>query len=215
MSWKTWKIPVLVLAAAVGATGCDNSPTAPPPAAAQLSASDLASVAVADEVISGAMLNDAMAAAGSLVPSSDQTAGVSSKLTGTFTRTRDCPAGGSVALVGSLTRTRDNDTTTWDVTGTRTRTSCTHSRDSVTIALTGSSSYQAQRMKVSGAWYGEQTSSAQGSFHWVRTDTSTSESAEGDCQFDLKAVRDPDAHTLHVTGTACGKTVDRTVSWNG
>lgn len=217
MRWMTWKTLVVVLIAAVAtmaAAACDNTGVAGPALASSPSASELTTVVVSDEVLSGQMLSDAMAS--SFTASGNVIAGVTSTLTGTFTRTRDCPAGGTVQLVGSLTRTRDNDTTTWNVSATRTRTSCTHApNDSVTIALTGTSSYSANRMKVSGAFYGDQTSSGQGSFHWVKTNTNTNTTKQGDCDFSVQAVRDPVAHTLHVTGTVCGRTIDRTVSWDG
>lgn len=215
MRWTPLKAPLFLLITALALAGCDNATTAPLPGGSSLSSSDLASMAVTDEILSGAMLNDAMAAAGTSMPAGDRVASVSSTLTGTFSRTRDCPAGGTVTLTGSLSRTRDNDTTTWVVNGTRQRSACTLARDSGTVALTGSSSYQAHREKVSGVWYGDQTSSAVGNFHWVRTLTSTGATSEGDCSFNLQAVRDPTTHTLKVTGTACGKTVDRTVSWSG
>ncbi len=58
---------------------------------------------------------------------------------------------------------------------------------------------------------GNQTSSKSGSFHWTRTNGA--ETQEGDCTFDVTSVRNPDSRRITISGTVCGREIDRTVTW--
>jgi hypothetical protein len=40
-----------------------------------------------------------------------------------------------------------------------------------------------------------------------------SDGKSGQCSFDLTSTRNPDAGTRTLTGTMCGREIDRTVDW--
>ncbi len=198
--------PVLfVLAVAAG--GCDRSPAGPADA---LTADELAALTIADEEIAGGVVYEEMGLfgpAGALAPAETTTRSRD------FDRVRDCPAGGTVETQGTITRSDDGaGAQEFDVAASRTRTDCAHARrNGVTVTVSGGSTIEAHRKRVNGEPVGNQTSSASGHFAWTRTDGDVSRS--GECDFSIDVVRNPDSRMMTITGTICGRDIDRTVDW--
>jgi len=126
----------------------------------------------------------------------------------TFTVTRQCPRGGQVVIDGSVTGTGDRTThsLTLDANATRTDTNCAFdTRDGVlTINGNPNLTFTGHLNIVNGAPSGLQTQSHKGSFTWARTGGS------GTCDVDITSSFDPSTHTLTITGSFCGHTVNVT-----
>jgi hypothetical protein len=125
-----------------------------------------------------------------------------------FTVTRQCPKGGQVAIVGSITGTGDRvaHNLSVEAVATRTDTNCAfETRDGV-LTLNGNPNiaYDGKLNIVAGVLSGLQTQTHKGSFTWARTGGS------GSCDVDLSSSFDPATHTVTVTGTFCGHTVNVT-----
>jgi hypothetical protein len=125
-----------------------------------------------------------------------------------FTVTKQCPQGGQVAIVGSITGTGDRvaHNLSVEAVATRTDTNCAfETRDGV-LTLNGNPNvaYDGKLNIVAGVLSGLQTQTHKGSFTWARTGGS------GTCDVDLSSSFDPATHTVTVTGTFCGHTVNVT-----
>ena len=125
-----------------------------------------------------------------------------------FTVTRQCPKGGQVAIAGSITGTGDRvaHNLSVEAVATRTDTNCAfETRDGV-LTLNGNPNiaYDGKLNIVAGVLSGLQTQTHKGSFTWARTGGS------GTCDVDLTSSFDPATHTVTVTGTFCGHTVNVT-----
>ena len=126
-----------------------------------------------------------------------------------FSRTRNCPAGGTLTVAGQIDRTRNGEgTVEIEVTGTGTWAACARARGDRTLTIDGGFTFEAYRKRVNGAPVGPQTSHKAGSFTWTRSDGQS-----GQCSFDLTSTRNPDAQTRTITGTMCGREINRTVTW--
>lgn len=125
--------------------------------------------------------------------------------THTMTRTVDCPAGGTRALAGSMSGTRDSDTHsgTIHVEKTLTLTDCARLHGDVTITVNTDPplTFQGTITIENGVRSGE--FSKTGTFHWE-----TSNGRSGSCEVNLSIVYNAD-HTGSVTGTVCGRDVNR------
>ena len=126
----------------------------------------------------------------------------------TFTVTKQCPQGGQVEIAGSIVGTGDRTThsLTLDANATRTDTNCAfQTRDGV-LTLNGNPNivYTGHLNIVNGLPSGLQTQTHKGSFTWARTGGS------GSCDVDLTSSFDPATHTVTVTGSFCGHTVNVT-----
>jgi hypothetical protein len=135
---------------------------------------------------------------------------------GEFERSRDCPDGGTITLAGESTRTEHGDgAVEWTLEATGEWNDCTRSRTSgdrsLTTVIDGSFQLEASRRHNGRVPVGDQTMSKSGSFHWTRT--TGAETREGDCSFEVTSVRNPDSRRIVVTGTVCGREIDRTVMW--
>lgn len=135
---------------------------------------------------------------------------------GEFSRSRDCPAGGSISLNGSSTRTENGEgVVTWSVAADGIWDACTRQRArgdrAITTTIDGTFAFSAERRHNGRVPVGNQTTTKSGSFTWVRT--RGDESRNGTCDFDVTSVRNPDARQIRITGTVCGRTVDRTIDW--
>ncbi|MFQ5691139.1 MAG: hypothetical protein ACE5HQ_12815 [Gemmatimonadota bacterium] len=132
----------------------------------------------------------------------------------TFERTRPCRNGGEVVLSGSGKRTFNPETKVMEMTvsGDKTITRCARTRRNVdvVITITGNGTFDAFRRKVNRKFDGIQTTNHAGEFSYF-----TSDGREGSCEFDLHAEADPETHTKTITGTFCGRDVNRTVQWDG
>lgn len=176
------------------ATGPDDGPDLDALAAMALEADELTGLLI-DDVFLGAFAGtDIAVAAADPRP---------------FSRTRECPAGGSLTVAGQIDRTRNGEgTVEIDVTGTGTWAACARLRRELTVTVDGGFTFEAYRKRVNGAPVGPQTSHKAGSFTWTRSDGKS-----GQCSFDLTSTRNPDAGTRTLTGTMCGREIDRTVDW--
>ena len=130
-----------------------------------------------------------------------------------FTVTKPCPKGGQVVIAGTVTGTGDRTThsLTLEAAGTRTDTDCAFDTRNGVLTLNGNPNiaYDGKLNIVNGALSGLQTQTHKGSFKWARTGGS------GTCDVDLASSYDPATHTVTVTGTFCGKTVNVTRTRGG
>jgi len=130
-----------------------------------------------------------------------------------FTVTRQCPQGGQVVIAGTITGTGDRvaHNLSVEAVATRTDTNCAfETRDGV-LTLNGNPNiaYDGKLNIVAGVLTGLQTQTHKGSFTWARTGGS------GTCDVDLSSSFDPATHTVTVTGTFCGHTVNVTRTRTG
>ena len=125
-----------------------------------------------------------------------------------FTVTKQCPRGGQVVIAGGITGTGDRTTHNLSVeaVATRTDTDCAFDTQNGVLTLNGNPNiaYDAKLNIVNGALSGLQTQTHKGSFKWARTGGS------GTCDVDITSSFDPATHTVTVTGTFCGRTVNVT-----
>lgn len=207
------------VAGLVGLAACSDSPTGTgSTGSGNLSDADAAALAVALDGTSVQMVDDevgGIAGSPSVTASADVVPRGSAGLVTTsltYTRIRTCPVSGQTTLAGTMDRQRDTSTGTLTVSleATRTPDGCTYEIPSGTISVTGNPgiSVVADRKRVNGVPTGPQTTTHQGAFTWVK-----SAGASGSCQVDITSVLDPDAGTRTVTGTFCGRQIDRAVSW--
>jgi hypothetical protein len=195
------KATVLALALVVAvASGCEDA-TGPDDG---LDLEALAAMALEADELTGLLIDDVFlgAFAGGDI-------GVAAADPRPFSRTRECPAGGSLTVSGQIDRTRNGEgTVEIDVTGAGTWAACARVRRDLTVTVDGAFTFEAYRKRVNGAPVGPQTSHKAGSFTWTRSDGKS-----GECSFDLTSTRNPDAGTRTLTGTMCGREIDRTVEW--
>jgi hypothetical protein len=125
-----------------------------------------------------------------------------------FSITKQCPKGGQVAIAGSITGTGDRvaHNLSVEAVATRTDTNCAFDTRDGVLTLNGNPNiaYDAKVNIVAGVLSGLQTQTHKGSFTWARTGGS------GTCDVDITSSFDPATHTVTVTGTFCGRTVNVT-----
>jgi hypothetical protein len=125
-----------------------------------------------------------------------------------FSVTKQCPRGGQVVVAGSITGTGDRTAHNLSVeaVATRTDTDCAFDTRDGVLTLNGNPNiaYDGKLNIVNGALSGLQTQTHKGGFKWARTGGS------GTCDVDLTSSFDPATHTVTVTGTFCGHTVNVT-----
>jgi hypothetical protein len=125
-----------------------------------------------------------------------------------FTITKACPKGGQVAIAGGITGTGDRvaHNLSVEAVATRTDTNCAFDTRDGVLTLNGKPNiaYDGKLNIVAGVLSGLQTQTHKGSFTWARTGGS------GTCDVDLTSSYDPATHTVTVTGTFCGHTVNVT-----
>jgi hypothetical protein len=125
-----------------------------------------------------------------------------------FTVTKQCPKGGQVAIAGTITGTGDRvaHNLSVEAVATRTDTNCAFDTRDGVLTLNGNPNiaFDGKLNIVAGVLSGLQTQTHKGSFTWARTGGS------GTCDVDLTSSFDPATHTVTVTGTFCGHTVNVT-----
>jgi hypothetical protein len=130
-----------------------------------------------------------------------------------FTVTKACPKGGQVAIAGSITGSGDHvaHNLSVEAVATRTDTNCAFDTKDGVLTLNGNPNiaYDGKLNIVAGVLTGLQTQTHKGSFKWARTGGS------GTCDVDLTSSFDPATHTVTVTGTFCGHTVNVTRTRTG
>lgn len=192
---------------------CSESPTENE--GAGLTAAETAALAPELDDLSEVVINGEATAASASLGATDGAAGSAAADVLEFTRTRDCRGGGTLTVQGRVERTMDRATrtVTVDSRATVTPDDCVRKlrhREGATVKISGNPNLQveAHRKLIERRFSGLQTSTTKGSFTWERAD-----GASGSCDVDIRAEIDPDAKTKKVTGTVCGRTVDRTWSW--
>jgi hypothetical protein len=116
-----------------------------------------------------------------------------------------------VTVAGTRTGVRNTTTHSgsWSETATRTDAACAHEvRSGVTVTVNGApnvaiTSQHTRTAGVAGPW----THTEKGAFDWSRSDGKS-----GHCTVDVTSTFDPAAHSLHVKGTVCNRTFDRTLT---
>ncbi len=199
----------VALAALFVLTGACSDSTGP--AENELSVDELAFVALDGEEAATAILDAELIFMGAAGVASAAASAEPMTRTRDFNRSRPCPQGGHIELTGTVTRTFDPETRVMeaDFEGTRLWQQCQHLRNEHTYTINGTGDFEAFRRRVEGQLDGPQTSSATGSFTITRDD------GEGkQCDFDVSVVLDPEAMTRTITGTVCGREIDRTVTWS-
>ena len=130
-----------------------------------------------------------------------------------FTVTKQCPKGGQVVIAGTTTGTGDRTTHSLSLAtiATRTDTNCAFETRNGVLTINGNPNiaFDGKLNIVNGAFSGLQTATHKGSFTWARTGGS------GTCDVDLTSSFDPATHTVTVTGTFCGRTVNVTRTRTG
>ena len=130
-----------------------------------------------------------------------------------FTITKQCPKGGQVVIAGRTTGTGDRTThsLSLEAVATRTDTDCAFDTRRGVLTINGNPNiaFDGKINIVNGAFSGLQTATHKGSFKWART------GASGTCDVDLTSSFDPATHTVTVTGTFCGRTVNVTRTRSG
>lgn len=127
-----------------------------------------------------------------------------------FERNRACPAGGRIEVSGEVERTRNDDgVKEWSIEGSGEWIECARARRDRRLEIDGDFAFDAHRKRTHGDPVGEQVSHISGAFVW-----SHSSGESGECEFELTSVRDPDTHTRTVTGTVCGRAIERRISWD-
>jgi hypothetical protein len=126
----------------------------------------------------------------------------------TFTITKQCPKGGQLVIAGQTTGTGDRTThsLSLETVATRTDTDCAFDTRRGVLTINGNPNiaFDGKINIVNGAFSGLQTATHKGSFKWART------GASGTCDVDLTSSFDPATHTVTVTGSFCGRTVNVT-----
>lgn len=186
-------------------TACDDSATEP---GTNLDADDVAFLAVEADALAGALIFDLLGV-GHVIRPAD-------RADGEFERSRDCPAGGSMSIAGTVERTEHGDgAIEWTLEAQGDWDDCAHTRSrgdrAITTTIDGSFEIEANRKHNNRVPVGNQTTRKSGSFTWERSNGT--ETRTGECTFDVTSVRNPDSDRVTVTGTMCGREVDRTVSW--
>ncbi|MEP6550299.1 MAG: hypothetical protein ABJB95_03900 [Gemmatimonadales bacterium] len=132
-----------------------------------------------------------------------------------FSLTAGCPKGGQVTIAGTTIGTADRATgnVAIETNATRTDAACAfEARDASIITLNGNPNIAYHSTFNLVAWRpsGLQTQTHKGSFTWTRGTTGS-----GTCDVDVTSVFDPAAHSVHVTGTFCGRNIDVTRTRGG
>jgi hypothetical protein len=187
--------------ALVAAVGCSRDSVGP--GLDGMGADDAASIAIDTDEITGdiilAQLDVGGFEAGLAVDG----------ITRPFSRSHECQAGGTVTVNGEIERTQSGDgVVEWTLVADGAWNDCARARGDRKLTIDGEFTLNAYRKRVNGEFVGPQTTTKSGHFTWTRGNGDT-----GECDLNLTSVRQPDARTIHITGTVCGREIDRTVEW--
>ena len=196
---------------------CHDDTVGPITSSQELSQSEIDDVAemAADQI--DLILDDETAANPLVVATGQSGLGISfsaAPVTTSFswTRERECRNGGTVVANGQGTHVADRaiGELTIDFSGDKTITDCARARGDLVITINGGGIFDGHRHKLNGMFEGLQTNNASGSFSWV-----TSDGRSGACEYDIHVSWDPSTGTKTITGTVCGREVNRTVTRDG
>jgi hypothetical protein len=186
----------------LAACGDDLGPTT------ELSSLDLITIALDADIVTGAILNDQIHVIGTLFGDGAALT-VNAGDVRTVSRSRECPGGGNVEVSGSVERTRVGDNAfEFAFNSTGAQNECVHLRGERSVTITGHFTMTASWRREAGQPSGVQNTHRFGSFTWTRGNGAT-----GTCEFDITSVRDPRNHTRTVTGTMCGREINRSTRW--
>ena len=194
--------------------GACESGTAPSTQVPQLSVLDAQFLADQMDAMTSSLLDDVYSSS-SLGPS--PAPGLSHKPVvwkHTFEKSRACHDGGTLTIAGSGTKTRSSEDRTYDVdlSGTKVREQCAHTRsdavEDVVITLTGVEEWTQDRHYARGKPTGDWVTTSVGSMDW-----SKSTGTNGSCTFDIVKTIDTEANTKTRTGVMCGHEVNKTSTW--
>lgn len=205
-AWAAGLAAVLALTA-----GCSEDASTGPVAEA-LTAGEVERLALEDEALLASFMDESFTAEAAVVGGGEVRLSVVPIVTeGEFSWTRNCPGGGQVKVEGSFERQVDREAGTaavW-VDAEKKKEECVHQRGDVEITVNAEASLEAHRewVKNGESWeLAAATKWIEGEFSYV-----TSDGREGSCEFELHAEWDPVAAQVHVTGSYCGREVDRVI----
>lgn len=207
------RLGLVILLALTGACG-DGPPTAP--GAEALTDAEVERLALDDEAFLTSFIGERFTAEAARATGGELELSVVPIITeGTFSWTRNCPGGGEVSAEGSFTREVDREagTAAVSVEGEKRKDDCVHRRGDVEITVNAEAAFEAHRAwaRSGESWeLSAATKSVEGEFSYA-----TSDGRAGECEFELRAEWDPEARQVHVTGTYCGRDVDRIVERGG
>jgi hypothetical protein len=194
--------------------GACESVTAPTAQVQQLSSTDTQFLADQMDIMTSSLLDDVFSSSSlgpSLAPALSHQPVV---WTHTFEKSRACHDGGTLTIAGSGTKTWDPEDRTYDVdlSGTKVREQCAHTRsdefEDVVITLTGVAEWTHDRHYAQRHPTGEWVTTWVGSWDWSKS-TGTS----GHCTYDIVKTIDTEANTKTLTGVMCGNEVNKTSTW--
>lgn len=199
-----WGLTVLL----VTAVACsDDDTTGPGTSGPELSAGEAEFLAVETDRMLDGILGDAFSTqapvSGALA--SDASSAVPITTTFSFALTRTCPAGGQVSVSGSGQLIVDPElgTAEMSVAGNKLIEACARERNGVVFTMSGSAEWDAFWKRVDRELVAAETN-ASGAFS-----ISASDGRVKECTFELHAVYDPAAHSVHLTGNFCDLSIDR------
>jgi len=128
-----------------------------------------------------------------------------------FSRERDCPLGGNITLSGQIERTVTDEAVEFSASANGSWNGCMRGnrRNDHTFTIDGTFAMSAFRRYVDRQPSGPQTASKSGSFTVTRDDGESRS-----CEYDVTSTRYPDENRRVVTGTICGREINREVTWN-
>jgi hypothetical protein len=194
--------------------GACESVTAPTAQVQQLSSTDTQFLADQMDIMTSSLLDDVFSSSSlgpSLAPALSHQPVV---WTHTFEKSRACHDGGTLTIAGSGTKTWDPEDRTYDVdlSGTKVREQCAHTRsdefEDVVITLTGVAEWTHDRHYAQRHPTGEWVTTWVGNWDWSKS-TGTS----GHCTYDIVKTIDTEANTKTLTGVMCGNEVNKTSTW--
>jgi hypothetical protein len=127
-----------------------------------------------------------------------------------ISRERSCPLGGSVTMSGQVERTVTDDAVEFSASASGSWNACVRGtrHNDRTFTIDGSFQMSAFRRYVDRQPAGPQTTTKSGSFTMTRSDGESRS-----CEYDITSTRYPEEQRRVVTGSICGREVNREVSW--
>lgn len=189
-----------ILALSVGAAGCDDEVVDPE---TDLSAAEATAIALSADLAAGdAASEEALEEA--------EEVGQDGTRTVTYQRTRACSGGGEATIAGDIVATRAGETFSASFEGDWTAHAC-GTATATGLEISGTVAFAAERRVDGSEHSGEQSTSLEGTIEWSRANGTS-----GVCSISLVSVRARTAGSASrsVTGTVCGRAIDRAVDWN-
>lgn len=129
-----------------------------------------------------------------------------------FSRSRDCPISGNITVSGQVERNRTDEGADFHFTAEGAWNDCKRGnrRNDHAFTVSGTFSLEAfRKVNAERQPVGPQTTTKKGSFTVTRDDGESRS-----CEYDVTSIRYPDQQKRVVTGTVCGREVNREVTWS-